>query len=185
MLFFSLLCPQEVNSTNFGKSPINNQSRRQGASYLTTLVNLVHSERYRHYLAPRLRSGAALHCQGSAWGIRDMQHVCNLPAWKRWRSSWHYALSDDCVTMTYGPKNRINDTECLEGSEDSFQNCKWFSNFSVLCECWWKLLVHCKTLIYFGQLCGQLPKFPFNIHLLLVLTSAHRQMWDSRSAHRR
>jgi hypothetical protein len=100
MLFFSLLCPQGANSTDFGKSPINNQSRRQGDSYLTTLINLVHSERYRHYLAPRLRRGAALRCQGSAWCIRYMQHVCNLPAWKRWRSSWHFALSDDCVTMT-------------------------------------------------------------------------------------
>jgi hypothetical protein len=29
-----------------------------------------------------------------------------------------------------------------------FQNCKCFSNFSVLYECcWWKLLVRCKTLI--------------------------------------
>jgi hypothetical protein len=139
MLFFSLLCPQGVNSTNFGKSPINNQPRRQGVSYLTPLVNLVHSERQRrHDLAPRLRSGAALRCQGSAWCIRDMQHTCNLHAWKRWRSSWHYAL------------NRINDTECLVNwarfrrfARKMFRNSKWFSNFSVLCECsWWKLLVH-------------------------------------------
>jgi hypothetical protein len=42
------------------KSPINDQSRRQGVSYLcTTLVNLVHSVidlfvlHRRHYLAPR------------------------------------------------------------------------------------------------------------------------------------
>jgi hypothetical protein len=27
----------------------------------------------RHYLAPRLRRGAAMRCLGSAWGIRDMQ----------------------------------------------------------------------------------------------------------------
>jgi hypothetical protein len=81
MLFFSLLCPQGVNSTNFGKSPINNQSRRQGVSYLTPLVNLVYSERHIDYLAPRLRSGATLRCQGSTWCIRDMQHVCNLHAW--------------------------------------------------------------------------------------------------------
>jgi hypothetical protein len=116
----------------------------------------------RHYLAPRLRSGAALRCQCSAWGICDMQHVCNLQAWKRWRSSRHYALSDDWVTMTKGPLNPINDTECLENwarfrrfARKMFRNCKWLSNFSVLCECcWWKLLVRCKTLIYCGQLCN-------------------------------
>jgi hypothetical protein len=76
MLFFSLLCPQGANSTNFGKSPINNQSRRQGVSYLTPLVNLVHSKRSRRYLAPRLRSG--LHCVAKV--ARDVYATCNMCA---------------------------------------------------------------------------------------------------------
>jgi hypothetical protein len=75
MLFFSLICPQGVNSTNFGNCPVNNQSRREGVSYLAPLVSLVHSERYRHYLAPRLRSGAALRCQGST---REVYAICNM-----------------------------------------------------------------------------------------------------------
>jgi hypothetical protein len=63
MLFFSLLTFRGIR-----KSPIKNQSRRQGVSYLTActmLVNLVHSAidlfvlHRRHYLAPRLRRGAA------------------------------------------------------------------------------------------------------------------------------
>jgi hypothetical protein len=42
-----------------------------------------------------------------------------------------------------------------------FLNCKWFSNFSVLCEfCCWKLLVRCKTLIYCGQLCNNAVNYP-------------------------
>jgi hypothetical protein len=74
MLFFSLLCPEGINSTNFGKSTINNQSRRQGVSYLTPLVNLVHSERYRHYLAPRLRSGTAICTLEKGEGRADTIH---------------------------------------------------------------------------------------------------------------
>jgi hypothetical protein len=42
-----------------------------------------------------------------------------LFAHDRFESQWiHYALSDDCVTMTQGPLNRIHDTECLEIREE-------------------------------------------------------------------
>jgi hypothetical protein len=42
-----------------------------------------------------------------------------------------------------------------------FEFFRWFSNFSVLCECcWWKLLVRCKTLIYCGQLCNNAVNYP-------------------------
>jgi hypothetical protein len=89
---------------------------------------------------------------GSAWGIRDMQFtglkkvkvepaLCTL----RWLChndvrptilhKWHRVFGE----LGALPKIR----------EEIVSDCKWFSNFSVLCECcWWKLLiVRCKTLI--------------------------------------
>jgi hypothetical protein len=137
------------------------------SSYLFSyysLVNLVHSVidffllHRMHYIAPRLRRGAPLRCLGSAWGVRAMK----CAGFKKVKVKPAMCTLDDCVTMTQGPLNCINDTECLENlarfrrfATKLFRNRKWFSNFSVLCECcWWKLLVRCKTLIYCGQLCG-------------------------------
>jgi hypothetical protein len=173
MLFFSLLCLQGVNSTNFAgwgnpRSIISLGGREFHLTTCTTLVNLVHSVCYRFfcatsYLAPRLRRGDALRLVAC-----EAYVPWNLPAWKRWRSSRHCALSNDCVTLTQGRLNCINDTKCLENwarfrrfARKLFRNCKWFSNFSVLCECcWWKFLVRCKTLIYCGKLCNNAVNYP-------------------------
>jgi hypothetical protein len=78
MLFFSLLCPQGVNSTNFAR----NQSRRQGVSYLTMLVNLVHSASVIDLFVlhrRRLTLPSAViekrHCLCSAWYVKCTWHA--------------------------------------------------------------------------------------------------------------
>jgi hypothetical protein len=84
-----------------------------------------------------------------------------------------------CHNDVLGPLNCINDTECLENwarfrrfAMKLFRNCKWISNFSVLCECyWWKLLVRCKTLIYGGQLCNNAVNYPST-------PLSWRDLWD-------
>jgi hypothetical protein len=175
MLFFSLLCPQGVNSTNFAgsgnpRSIISLGSREfhiwQRAP--CTLVNLVHSVidffvlHRRHYLVPRLWKGAAFLCLGSAWGIRDMKKVKVEPA---------------MCTLRWLCRNDVRPTKLHKWHRDIrvfgelahfqsftrklFRNCEWFSNFSILCECcWWKLSVRCKTLIYCRQLCNNAFNYP-------------------------
>jgi hypothetical protein len=82
------------------------------------------------------------------WTLRWLCHNDVRPTQS---NKWHRVFGEFGAL----PKIRKENVKML------IRNCKWFSNFSVLCECcWWKLLVRCKTLIYCGQLCNNAVNYP-------------------------
>jgi hypothetical protein len=97
-----------------------------------SLVNLVHS--VVDYLATSKKSlpsaevenGAPWRCLGSARGV----HATKFAGFKKVKVE--SALSDDFVTITQGPLDCINDTECLEEIASELQ---MVFEFFRLCEC--------------------------------------------------